>query len=307
MERSNPGTVGVDWTFGGSWPYEPKWFESADGQMHYVDVGPADGKPVVLVHGNPTWGYLYRHFIDSLAKAGHRAIVPDHLGFGRSDKPDDAKLYTVPKHAARMTELLESLDLHDATVGCQDWGGPISLWWATRHQERVSGLFILNTITHRPPGPVKLLAPLKLFRAAGIGELMVKGLHMFVRVFLPFAIIKADRFTSDVKAAYLAPHPSWSTRTAILVFPREIPSGPEGPVADINGDIEEKLKEHFRTKPVRIMWAMKDWGFTPEMLDEVWLATFPDAEVTRIPDAGHYVQEDAHEVIVPALLDFVGR
>ena len=78
-------------------------------------------------------------------------------------------------------------------------------------------------------------------------------------------------------------------------------------MAEMNGDIEEKLREHFRTKPVRIMWAMKDWGFTQEMLEKEWLATFPDAEVTRIPDAGHYVQEDAHEVIVPALLDFVGR
>jgi haloalkane dehalogenase len=300
--------VADDWTFGGSWPYEPKWFESADGRMHYVDVGPADGKPVVLVHGNPTWGYLYRHFIDGLVKAGHRAIVPDHLGFGRSDKPDEAQLYTVPKHAARMNELLESLDLHDATVVCQDWGGPISLWWATRHPERVSGLFILNTFAHRPRGPVKLPAPLKLFRTPGVGELMVKGLHMFVKVFLFRAgVTKADRFTSDVKAAYLAPHPSWSTRTSILVFPREIPSGPEGPVSDMNDDIEEKLKEHFRAKPVRIMWAMKDIAFTPEMLDELWLDTFPDAEVTRILDAGHYLQEDAHEVIVPALLDFVGR
>ena len=117
-----------EWTFGGSWPYEPRWFESMDGRMHYIDVGPADGKPVVLVHGNPTWGYLYRHFVAGLVKAGHRAIVPDHLGFGRSDKPDDAQLYTVPKHADRMNEFLESLDLHDATVVCQDWGGPISLW-----------------------------------------------------------------------------------------------------------------------------------------------------------------------------------
>ena len=113
-----------DWTFGGTWPYEPRWFESPDGRMHYVDVGPADGKPVVLVHGNPTWGYLYRHFIAGLVEAGHRAIVPDHLGFGRSDKPDDVQLYAVPKHADRMNALLESLDLHDATVVCQDWGGP---------------------------------------------------------------------------------------------------------------------------------------------------------------------------------------
>ena len=186
--------------------------------------------------------------------------------------------------------------------------GPISLCWATRHPVCVSGLFILNTFAHRPRGPVKLPAPLKLFRTPGVGELMVKGLHMFVKVFLFRAgVTKPDRFTSNVKAAYLAPHPSWSTRTSILVFPREIPSGPEGPVSDMNADIDEKLKEHFRAKPVRIMWAMQDIAFTPEMLDELWLDTFPDAEVTRIPDAGHYLQEDAYEVIVPALLDFVVR
>ena len=76
-----------DWTFEGTWPYEPKWFDSPDGRMHYVDEGPRDGRPVVMVHGNPTWGYLYRNFIPALVEAGHRAIVPDHLGFGRSEKP----------------------------------------------------------------------------------------------------------------------------------------------------------------------------------------------------------------------------
>src|ERR671924_452057 len=82
-----------DWTFEGTWPYEPKWFDSPDGRMHYVDEGPRDGRPVVMVHGNPTWGYLYRNFIGPLVEAGHRAIVPDHLGFGRPDKPRDPELY----------------------------------------------------------------------------------------------------------------------------------------------------------------------------------------------------------------------
>ncbi len=297
-----------DWSFGGTWPYEPKWFDTPDGRMHYVDEGPADGKPVVLAHGNPTWGYLYRNFIWGLTEAGHRAIVPDHLGFGRSDKPDQPDLYTIPKHAERFDALLESLDLHDATVVSQDWGGPISLWWATRHPERVGRLFILNTFAHRPRGPVKLPAPLKLFRAPGIGELMVKRLHLFVKVALfRVGVTKRDRLTDEVKAAYLAPHPTPASRTAILVFPREIPSGPDGPVADLNADIEARLKEHFRSKPVRIMWAMKDIAFTPEMLDELWLDTFPDAEVTRIPDAGHYLQEDAHEQIVPELIEFLAR
>jgi pimeloyl-ACP methyl ester carboxylesterase len=148
----------ADWTFDGTWPYEPQWFDSPDGRMHYVDVGPRDGRPVVLVHGNPTWGYLYRNFIPALVEAGHRAIVPDHLGFGRSDKLADPELYRVPRHARRLDALLELLDLRGATVVPQDWGGPIGLYWATRHPERVAGLFILNTYAHGfrrealPPG-----------------------------------------------------------------------------------------------------------------------------------------------------------
>jgi pimeloyl-ACP methyl ester carboxylesterase len=302
------GAMAIDWTFNGTWPYEPKWFDSTDGRMHYVDEGPRDGKPVVMMHGNPTWGYLYRNFIGPVTAAGYRAIVPDHLGFGRSDKPDQPELYTIRRHSERLEALLESLDLHDATVVGQDWGGPTSLYWATRHPDRVRSLFILNTFAHRPPADVKLPLPLKMFQTKGVGEVMVKGLHLFVRGFLfRVGVVHRDRLTADVKKAYLAPHPSWSSRTAVLEFPREIPSGPQGEVSDLNAEIEAGLEEHFRSKPVKIMWAMKDFAFTPEIVDQLWLKTFPDAEVVRIEDAGHYLQEDAHERIVPALVEFLGR
>ncbi|MDH3247567.1 MAG: alpha/beta fold hydrolase [Acidimicrobiia bacterium] len=298
----------TDWTFRGTWPFEPKWFDSVDGRMHYVDEGPRDGNPVVMMHGNPTWGYLYRNFIGPVTAAGHRAIVPDHLGFGRSDKPDRPGLYTIRRHAERLEALLESLDLSEATVVCQDWGGPTSLYWATRHPDRVRSLFILNTFAHRPPTDVELPLPLKLFQTKGLGEVMVKGLNLFVRGFLFRAgVVHRDRLTAEVKAAYQAPHPTYASRTAILAFPREIPAGPEGDVSDLNTVIESGLETHFRRKPVKVMWAMKDIAFTPDMLDQLWLRTFPDAEVTRIPDAGHYLQEDAHEVIVPELVDFLGR
>src|SRR5918992_2937326 len=95
----------TDWTFGGSWPYEPRWFDSADGRMHYVDEGTRDSRPVVMLHGNPTWGYLYRNFIPALVEEGYRAIVPDYLGFGRSDKPARPELYTIQSHAERMEAL----------------------------------------------------------------------------------------------------------------------------------------------------------------------------------------------------------
>jgi pimeloyl-ACP methyl ester carboxylesterase len=296
----------VDWTFGGTWPHPPRWFDTADGRMHYADEGPREGRPVVLLHGNPTWGYLYRDFIGPLVEAGHRAIVPDHLGFGRSDKPDDPSAYTIDRHALRMEELLESLDLRDATVVPQDWGGPIGLWWAGHHPERVGRLFVLNTYAHRPPGDVPLPLPLRLFRMPGVGEVMVKRLDLFKRIFLFRAgVMHRERLTPIVKEAYRAPHPTYSSRTPILVFPRQIPSGPRGPVADLAGELEQLLEQHFRDKPVKICWAMKDVAFTPDVLEQLWLKTFPDADVMRLEDAGHYLQEDAHERIVPALLDFL--
>lgn len=283
--------------------------------MHYIDEGPRDGHPVVMVHGNPTWGYLYRNFIPALVEAGHRAIVPDHLGFGRSEKPSDPGLYRVPRHAQRLDALLESLDLKGATVVPQDWGGPIGLHWATRHPERVAGLFILNTYAHGfrkealPPGrdKIPLPLPLRLFRTPLVGEVLVKGLDAFKRGFLfRQGVVHPERLTPSVKRAYRDVHQGWSERTSILVFPREIPVMGEGPVVALTTEIEELLKEHFRSKPVRIMWAMKDVAFLPIYLDTLWLDTFPEAEVTRLDDAGHYLQEDAHERIVPELVRFVG-
>lgn len=221
--------------------------------MHYVDEGPREGPPLVLVHGNLTWAYLWRNFIPALTAAGFRAIVPDHLGFGRSDKPDDAALYRIPRHAERLEQLLESLDLQEATVVPQDWGGPIGLAWAARYPQRIRWLAILNTFAHRP--------------------------------------------------AYLAPHPTWASRTSVLVFPREIPTGPHGPVNEFLGSVHDGLMK-LRSKPIFIAWAMQDIAFTPSYLNDLWLKDFPNAKVLRIPDAGHYLQEDAHEVIVPALVDF---
>ncbi len=276
--------------------------------MHYVDEGPRDGRPIVMVHGNPTWGYLYRRFIEAVTAAGYRAIVMDHLGFGRSEKPDRPELYRIPRHGDRCEALLESLDLQDATILVQDWGGPIGLTWASRHPERLRSLAVLNTFAHRPPGKITLPLPLKLFRTPGVGETMVKGAHAFVKVFLFKAgLVHPDRLGKHERAAYLAPHPSWSSRTPILVFPREIPSGPEGPVSDFLAEIHEGLMAGCADKPVFIAWPMKDVAFTPDMLDQLWLQDFPDAEVLRIADAGHYIQEDAHEQVIPALLDFLSR
>jgi haloalkane dehalogenase len=299
----------IDWTFGGLWPYEPRWFETPHGRMHFVDEGPKDGKPVVLLHGNPTWGFLYRNFIPPLTEAGHRVIVPDHLGFGRSDKPDRPELYRIGQHARRMEALLESLDLRGATLVAQDWGGPIGMPWAVEHPERVGGLFILNTAAHVARKRVQVPLPLKMFRTPGVGEVMVKGFGMFHRAFLfKVGVVKPERLTPAVKDAYLAPHRTWASRTATLVFPREIPVDPmEEPWAAFAGELERRMAGELGDRPVEIVWAMQDPGFVPEWIEEMWLQTFPQAKVERLDDAGHYLQEDAFEQIVPRLVEFVDR
>jgi pimeloyl-ACP methyl ester carboxylesterase len=295
----------TDWSFAGTWPFEPHWLDTVEGRMHYIDEGPRDGRPVVMLHGNPTWGYLYRHFIGPLTSAGHRAIVPDHLGFGRSDKPDRPELYRIRRHAERLEALLESLELRDTVVVPQDWGGPIGLYWAGRHPERVAGLFLLNTFAHRPPEKVKLPLPLRVFRLPGAGEVTVKGLDLFKRVFVFRAgVVHAQRLDAPWREATPPPHPTWSSRTPILVFPREIPAGPDGPTSDLLAEIEASLAA-LANRPVAIAWAMRDIAFTPDLLERLWMRTFPEAQVMRLEDAGHYLQEDAHERIVPELLRFL--
>jgi haloalkane dehalogenase len=261
----------------------------------------------VLLHGNPTWGFLYRNFVGPLAAHGYRVIVPDHLGFGRSDKPAQPELYRIPRHVARLDALLESLGLHDATIVPQDWGGPIGMPWAVAHPQRIRGLFILNTAAHRPADDVAIPLPLRLFRMRGVGEVMVQGLGLFHRAFLfRVGVVHRERLTPEIKRAYMAPHPTWASRTGVLVFPREIPATPrEEPWASFAADLEAGMERELRGVPVKLVWGLRDPGFPARWIDEMWLRTFPGAEVVRLADAGHYLQEDAHERIVPELLRFL--
>jgi pimeloyl-ACP methyl ester carboxylesterase len=296
-----------DWTFEGTWPYEPHWFDTPEGRLHFVDEGPRDASPVVLVHGNPSWGYLYRHFIPPLVEAGYRVVVPDLLGSGRSDKPDRPEAYAIRRHADRTEQLLESLDLRDATLVPHDWG-MTSLQWAVRHPERLRGLFVTNTIAHRRREEIRLPLPIRLFRGRVTGPLLVKRLDVVRRFFLSrFGVEKRDRMTPVVKRANLAPNPTAASRTGVLTFLREIPTHPDDDASRFWGELEDGLERHFRDKPVGIAWGMKDAAFAPAVLDELWLGTLPDAVVTRLPEAGHFVQEDAYEYVVPALLDHLRR
>jgi len=131
-------------------PYQPNYHQWQDLRMHYLDEGPRDGPVMLLMHGMPTWSFLYRHMIPALVSAGYRCIAPDHMGFGRSDKPTDIHWYTIARHTEILTTLITSLDLQDITLVCQDWGGPTGLAQAATMPERFSRLVIMNTWLHHP-------------------------------------------------------------------------------------------------------------------------------------------------------------
>ena len=296
-----------DWSFGGTWTYEPHWLFTDGIRIHYVDEGARDAEPVVMLHGNPTWGYLYRHFISALAGAGYRAIAHDEMGFGRSDKPSNSKKYSIQLHARQFAALMLELDLDGVTtLVLQDWGGPIGLSWAVDNPERVKRLVILNTFTGLIPDGASVPLPSKLMRAPGTGEALVKGGHAFVRVGLfKKGVGHPERLRTNERNAYLAPHPSWESRTGVLAYPRLIPFDRESPTRPLGEHIEQKLPM-LAEKPALICWGMKDPAFPPALMIR-WQQLFPNHELHQLDDASHFLQEDAHERIVPWLIDFLER
>lgn len=296
-----------DWTFGGTWPFEPRWFDTPYGKIHYVDVGPRDGHVVVMVHGNPTWGYLWRRFIHALADAGYRCIVPDHLGFGRSDKPFFAAHYRFLKHCTRFESLIESLDIPSLSLIVQDWGGPIASYWASKYPDKLENLIVLNTLMHPVREELRLHGYLKMIRTPIIGEYLVLVRNATIEEFLfKRALVHPERFDETVKAAYRKPFIHWYQRKAVLEFPRAIATKPTDAVSQTLAETH-KVIHRLSPEHVLIVWPMKDMGFTPAILDEYWKKDFPDAEIHTIEESGHYIQEDAHEKVIPLTLQFLKK
>jgi len=289
----------ADETFGGTFPFKPHFFIHDGVRLHYVDEG--EGEPIVLLHGNPTWSYLYRRFIPPLSES-HRCLAPDYMGFGRSDKPLD-RPYALAKHIENLTALLNHLELSDITLVMQDWGGPIGLGFAVDHPERVKRLVILNTWAFRLPEGTRLAPLLELFRQPHVGEAMVQGLNLFVEGFLPAGIYQQERL-NDIMPAYRAPFPDWNSRIGTLRFPRDIPVGDVHPSTPTMGHIQDNLGK-LRV-PTIIIWGMHDPAI-PSALIEAWTAVYPHAEVHRLQTASHFLQEDEPEEIVSLIQGFLKK
>lgn len=275
------------------YPFRTRRMPVPGGALSFVDEG--DGPPVVMVHGNPTWSFYYRRLIAAL-RPTRRVIAPDHMGCGLSDKPQRYP-YRLINHIDNLGMLLDELRLGPIDLVVHDWGGAIGMGWAVRHPERVRRIVVLNTAAFLSP---RLPLRIAVCRWPIFGDLALRGLNAFAAAATVMAVEKP--MDPEVARGFLLPYNSWANRIAQLKFVRDIPMRPSHPTWAVVDAIDRELV-NLRDKPMQILWGGKDWCFSDHFLAG-WMQRFPNAQVARFDDAGHYVLEDAHEEIVPRVARF---
>jgi cis-3-alkyl-4-acyloxetan-2-one decarboxylase len=283
------------------YPFTDRYFERNGLRLHYLDEG--TGEPVVMLHGNPTWSFYYRHLVLGL-RDRYRCVAPDHIGCGRSDKPPLERYdYSLSSRVDDLEALLDHLQIHSPiTLVLHDWGGMIGMTYAARRPERVKRLVVLNTAAFHLPAGKRLPWALRFGRNTSIGAWLIRRLNLFCRTVARIGV-QRQKLSPAVRAAYLAPYDSWANRIAVLRFVQGIPVAPGDADYELVGEVEQSLAQ-FRSTPTLICWGLKDLVFDADFLAQ-WQQHLPQAEVHRFEDAGHYVLEDAGEEIVARVRSFL--
>jgi haloalkane dehalogenase len=281
--------------------FEPRYAEIPDGdggtlRVHYLDEGPADAAPILLLHGEPSWSYLYRHMIPPLVAAGHRVVVPDQVGFGRSDKPTEQSDYSYARHIAWMSSLVfDVLDLTGVTFFGQDWGGLIGLRLVAARPDRFARLVVSNTGLPTGDG-----APSEAFRqwqhfsqtspVFPIGEIINGG--------------SAGELSPEVKAAYDAPFPDDTYKAGARIWPSHVPTTPDDPEAGPNREAWQVLRAFERP----VLCCFSDSDPVTAGGERPFVETVPGAQGqphTTIEGGGHFVQEDCGPELAGIIADFI--
>lgn len=280
------------------YPFKSHFLKLDSYNYHFLDEG--EGDPLLMLHGNPTWSFYYRSLIRGLQHQ-NRCVVPDHMGCGLSDKPQDYP-YTLDTHIRNVESLVEHLNLDNITLVVHDWGGAIGMGFATRHPEKIKRLVIFNTaafISNRIPWSINIC------RNPVIGPIAIQGLNAFSRAALIRASKVSGRMAGKVGKGYLAPYKTPEDRIAQLRFVQDIPMTPDVESYPVVQEIESGL-DQFKNHPALIIWGLKDFCFTEHFLDR-WKMILPNAEVQALKKAGHYVVEDAYEEIIPNMIRFLKK
>jgi haloalkane dehalogenase len=280
------------------YPFAAHWRELPEGRYHYVDEG--QGTPLLMVHGNPTWSFYWRRLIQAFS-GEFRAVAPDHLGCGLSDKPSGYR-YRLQDHIDNLVALVDALDLQDITLLGHDWGGPIGLGAALARPARFSRFVLLNTGAFPPPFiPWRI----RVCRTPGLGRLALQGLNLFSRAALRMALAHPSSLSDDVRAGLLAPYDCWAHRAGVYGFVRDIPTSPRHPTWATLARLERALPT-LADRPCQLIWGLRDWCFRPQCLERL-RQLWPGASVLALPDAGHWVVEEAHDQIVECLDAFLRK
>ena len=283
-------------------PYEPNYLMVADGEggrlrIHYVDEGPKDAEPVLMMHGEPSWSFLYRKMIPIFLEAGYRAVAPDLVGFGRSDKPADRSDYTYNRHVGWMQAWLEQADLKRITLVCQDWGGLIGLRLLAALPERFARAVVANT--GLPTGDFPISEAFLRWRTFSVE----------VPEFNVGAIINMGTLSDlpeEILGAYNAPFPDESYKEGARIFPSLVPIAPDDPAAPANRQAWEVLSRF--EKP--FLTAFSDGDPITRGGEKIFQKRIPGAQGrshTVVQGGGHFLQEDRGEAFARVVQDFMTK
>lgn len=288
--RSELAAPRPSWVDPGLYPFASHTVSLAAGRTHYLDEG-SRGPTVLFVHGTPSWSFEWRHVITAL-RGTHRCVVPDHLGFGLSEKPP-AFAYTPRAHAEQLVRFIDALDLRDITLVVHDFGGPIGLGAALERLERVRSIVVANTWMW-PVDDDRDAVRISRFVRGPIGRFLYRRLNFSPRVLVPAMFVQKHRLTPAVRRHYLGPFDTYESRLAPWVLGCELAGSSEyyRTLWERRAALAPLLRE--------IAWAERDRAFGAPHLAR-WREAFASARVTLAPDAGHFIAEEAPELIVDAV------
>lgn len=276
------------------YPFTGKLFTTSSGhKMHYLDEG--EGHPIIMVHGNPTWSFFYRNLAKEL-KSNYRIIVPDHIGMGMSERPQNYE-FTLENHINNLNELLDSLEIKKASLIVHDWGGPIGLGTALKMNLDTTHTIIMNTAAFVDEN---IPSSINFCRTPVIGEYMMRGLNAFAYPATFMAVEKP--LNSDIKKGYLLPYNNYKNRIGVARFVQDIPMNENHRSFKALKNIEDNLK-NLKGKKL-LLWGAKDFCFTTHFYER-FRKLIPDAQTELLEEAGHYLLEDASEKTLSCIKDFI--